>query len=58
MGACLKHLVCNERETRRKAYDVQISEKALREVYLRPFEMIIKDAEPHSIMTAYNDIVG
>ena len=58
VGACLKHLVCNERETRRKAYDVKISDKALREVYLRPFEMIIKDAQPYSIMTAYNDIVG
>jgi beta-glucosidase len=57
VGACLKHLVCNERETKRKAYDVKVSDKTLREVYLRPFEMIINDAKPYSIMTAYNDIV-
>ena len=53
----MKHLVCNERETNRKTYDAKISMKALREVYLKPFEHIIRDADPFSIMTAYNDVV-
>lgn len=50
--------MCNERETRRKLYDVEISEKALREVYLRTWEIIIKEAQPWSVMTAYNDLVS
>jgi beta-glucosidase len=57
VGACLKHLVCNERETRRKQYNVKVSSATLREVYLRPFEQIIHAAKPYCIMAAYNDIV-
>ena len=58
VGACLKHLVCNERETHRKSYNVKLSSAALREVYLKPFEDIIKNADPYSIMAAYNDVVS
>ena len=56
--ACLKHLVCNEAETSRRDYDVQVDDRVLREIYLRPFEIAVKEANPSSIMSAYNSIVS
>lgn len=58
LQTCIKHLVCNDSETSRKAYNVQVDERPLREVYLRPFEMVVAKANPASIMTAYNKLVG
>ncbi|WP_336856947.1 beta-glucosidase family protein [Sinomonas albida] len=57
-AACLKHLVANESETLRNFMDSRVSETALREVYLLPFEMAVEDAGAWSIMAAYNDING
>ncbi|WP_422934499.1 glycoside hydrolase family 3 C-terminal domain-containing protein [Sinomonas sp. P47F7] len=57
-AACLKHLVANESETLRNFMDSRVSETALREVYLLPFEMAAHDAGAWSIMAAYNDING
>jgi beta-glucosidase len=58
IGACLKHLVANESETLRNYMDSQVSERALREVYLLPFEIAVEDSNPWSIMAAYNNVNG
>ncbi|HEV7173629.1 beta-glucosidase family protein [Pedococcus sp.] len=58
IGACLKHLVANESETLRNYMSSELSEEALRELYLLPFEIAVEDANPWSIMAAYNDING
>lgn len=57
-AACLKHLVANESETMRNFVDSRLSETALREVYLLPFEMAVEDASAWSLMAAYNDVNG
>lgn len=56
--ACLKHFVCNDQEDERKGVDTIITERALREVYLKPFQIAVRDASPKSIMTAYNKVNG
>jgi beta-glucosidase len=58
VGACLKHLVANESETLRNYMDSRLSERALREVYLLPFEIAVEESDPWSIMAAYNDVNG
>ncbi|GHJ90095.1 hypothetical protein NliqN6_6497 [Naganishia liquefaciens] len=58
VGACLKHLVCNDGETDRRAYNSIVSDNVMREIYLRPFEIAVKEANPRVIMTAYNKING
>ncbi|GAB3441295.1 glycoside hydrolase family 3 C-terminal domain-containing protein [Phycicoccus ginsengisoli] len=58
IGACLKHLVANESETLRNYVNSVVSEDALREVYLLPFEIAVDEANPWSIMAAYNDVNG
>lgn len=58
VGACVKHFAVNNQENRRRTIDVVIDESALREVYLKAFEMIIKNAKPWSIMSAYNKVNG
>lgn len=58
VAICAKHLVCNDSETERRFYNVDVDERTLREVYLRPFEIMVQEANPRSIMTAYNKIVG
>jgi beta-glucosidase len=57
--ACsIKHLVCNDQETERMSIDVEVDERALRELYLAPFEAAVKDAGVWSIMAAYNQLRG
>jgi beta-glucosidase-like glycosyl hydrolase len=58
VAICPKHLVCNDSETERRFYDSIVDEQTLREVYLRPFEIIVEEAKPASIMTSYNRIVS
>jgi beta-glucosidase len=58
IGACLKHLVANESETLRNYMSSELSEEALRELYLLPFEIAVEDSNPWSIMAAYNDVNG
>ncbi len=58
VSACPKHFACNSQEYRRTMCDSRLSERALREIYLKGFEICIKDAEPKNIMTSYNKING
>ncbi|KAE9578449.1 Beta-glucosidase B [Colletotrichum fructicola] len=57
VGACMKHYVANDMETRRFNMDEQIDERTLREIYLKPFDMALK-ADPWTAMTAYPKING
>lgn len=58
IGATAKHFALNNKETNRKNSDSRVSERAAREIYLKAFEMIVKEASPWSIMTSYNIING
>lgn len=57
-SVCPKHLVANESETLRNFVDSRVSDAALREVYLLPFEMAVQDAHAWSLMAAYNRVNG
>ncbi|KAJ7779235.1 beta-glucosidase [Mycena metata] len=58
IGTAIKHFVGNDKENDRMAYDSIISERALREIYLMPFMLAQKFAQPWSYMTAYNRLNG
>lgn len=58
IGAAVKHFACNNKETNRKNSDSRVSERALREIYLKGFEICVKNSQPWVLMTAYNLING
>ena len=58
MSACPKHLACNNQETMRWVNDSRVSQRALREIYLRGFRICVEQSRPRTIMTSYNKING
>ncbi|MGN0072138.1 MAG: glycoside hydrolase family 3 C-terminal domain-containing protein [Atopobiaceae bacterium] len=52
-GSCIKHFAVNSQEYKRFSNDCLIDERTLREIYLRAFEMVVKDARPEMVMSAY-----
>ena len=53
-----KHYVCNDQEHERLAVDCIVTDRALHEIYLLPFMLTIKNAEPAAVMTSYNSVNG
>lgn len=57
-GACIKHFVCNDQEFERMSISSKVEERPLREIYLEPFRLAIREADPWAVMTSYNKVNG
>jgi beta-glucosidase len=58
VGGCPKHYVCNDSETERQSYKVDVAERPLRELYMSPFERTVVEADAWTIMAAYSGVRG
>jgi beta-glucosidase len=58
VGGCPKHYVCNDSETERQSYAVDVDERPLRELYMAPFERTVRETAAWSVMAAYSGVRG
>jgi beta-glucosidase len=58
VGACIKHYACNNQETDRDTVNVNVSERALREIYLPAFKAAVQEGNVWAVMSSYNEING
>ena len=58
VSATIKHYICNDQEDQRQAVDSILTERALREIYLMPFQIAQRDSKPDCYMTSYNRVNG
>lgn len=57
-GACIKHYAANSQETARGSTSANVTERALREIYLKAFGIVVADADPMTVMSSYNCLNG